>query len=249
MNSFLSVFGSPPGGGAGASLTAPNTFLAAQEISANGAASTPSLKLSGSWFTGGSSTTTKPQLLVEAYGATSNGWDADGTGIGVNAASGFSGNLFAGLVNGSSVFSVDATGRVTANGGSYNVPWIQTKEGAIGIGAGAPQIMQFITDYNERIAVSANYFEMAQTLYLGWRAGGTVGNGGQADVKLSRVDAAILGLQADTGGACFELVEMAAPAAPSANKARIFIEDNGSGKTRLMVRFPSGASQQIAIEP
>ena len=46
-----------------------------------------------------------------------------------------------------------------------------------------------------------------------------------------------------------EGAEQTAPAAPAANGYRIFAEDNGSGKTRLMVRFASGASQQIAIEP
>jgi len=46
-----------------------------------------------------------------------------------------------------------------------------------------------------------------------------------------------------------EGAEQTAPAAPAANGYRIFAEDNGSGKTRLMVRFATGASQQIAIEP
>lgn len=46
-----------------------------------------------------------------------------------------------------------------------------------------------------------------------------------------------------------QLTEMTAPAAGAANTARIFAEDNGSGKTRLMVQFASGAAQQIAIEP
>jgi hypothetical protein len=46
-----------------------------------------------------------------------------------------------------------------------------------------------------------------------------------------------------------ETFEMSAPSAPAANGARIYTEDNGSGKTRLMVRFQSGAAQQIAIEP
>lgn len=43
--------------------------------------------------------------------------------------------------------------------------------------------------------------------------------------------------------------EMTAPAAPPANTARVYAEDNGSGKTRLMCRFPTGAVQQLAIEP
>lgn len=43
--------------------------------------------------------------------------------------------------------------------------------------------------------------------------------------------------------------EMTAPSAGAANTGRIFFEDNGGGKTRLMVRFATGAVQQIAIEP
>jgi hypothetical protein len=34
-----------------------------------------------------------------------------------------------------------------------------------------------------------------------------------------------------------------------ANNAIIFAEDDGAGKTRLMVQFGTGAAQQIAIEP
>ena len=39
-----------------------------------------------------------------------------------------------------------------------------------------------------------------------------------------------------------------APANPGNDRARIYIEDSG-GKTRLMVKFGTGAAQQIAIEP
>jgi hypothetical protein len=46
-----------------------------------------------------------------------------------------------------------------------------------------------------------------------------------------------------------ELVEVTAPAAPATNRVRIYAEDNGSGKTRLMALFATGAAQQIAIEP
>jgi hypothetical protein len=41
----------------------------------------------------------------------------------------------------------------------------------------------------------------------------------------------------------------ATPGAPGTNIARLYVEDNGSGKTRLMVRFPTGAAVQLAIEP
>jgi len=44
-------------------------------------------------------------------------------------------------------------------------------------------------------------------------------------------------------------VEMTPPSAPAANGYRIYAEDNGAGKTRLMVLFASGAAQQIALQP
>jgi len=43
--------------------------------------------------------------------------------------------------------------------------------------------------------------------------------------------------------------EIADPAAPAANKGRLYFKDNGAGKTQLVVRFPTGAVQVIATEP
>jgi hypothetical protein len=45
------------------------------------------------------------------------------------------------------------------------------------------------------------------------------------------------------------LDEISDPAAPAANRARIYVRDNGSGKTQLVVRFSSGAVQVLATEP
>ncbi|MBK8093061.1 MAG: hypothetical protein IPK32_14000 [Verrucomicrobiaceae bacterium] len=72
-----------------------------------------------------------------------------------------------------------------------------------------------------------------------------------ADLSLERAAANVSGVKGlnSTTGAAIEICEMTAPSAPPANGARLYVEDNGSGKTRLMVRFASGASQQIAIEP
>ena len=52
---------------------------------------------------------------------------------------------------------------------------------------------------------------------------------------------------AATAGLTLCMQEMTAPTG-SANQARIFAQDNGAGKTQLMVIFGSGAAQQIAIE-
>jgi hypothetical protein len=46
----------------------------------------------------------------------------------------------------------------------------------------------------------------------------------------------------------WEGTETTDPTAPSANNGRMYFRDNG-GKTELVVRFPTGAIQQIAIEP
>lgn len=46
-----------------------------------------------------------------------------------------------------------------------------------------------------------------------------------------------------------QFTEMTAPSAPAANKVILYAVDNGAGKTQLMALFPSGAAQQVAIEP
>ena len=53
----------------------------------------------------------------------------------------------------------------------------------------------------------------------------------------------------DLGTGYIETGERTAPAAPAANRVRIYCVDNGAGKTQLMAIFPTGAAQQIAIEP
>lgn len=76
------------------------------------------------------------------------------------------------------------------------------------------------------------------------------------DVALKRYAPGVLtimnGLEGgagNNGGASLECIEQAAPSAPSTDRVRIYAEDNGAGKTRLMAKFATGAAQQIAIEP
>lgn len=57
------------------------------------------------------------------------------------------------------------------------------------------------------------------------------------------------GILSSSVGTYFQMTEMVAPAAPAVDRVRIYAEDNGAGKTRLMARFATGAAQQIAIEP
>lgn len=85
------------------------TIASRWSSSLNGAASAPPVALTGTWFTGGTATTTKPQVLIEPTGTTSTAWSTSGTGIGVNASSGFTGNLLDLQVNGTSYLTTNAT--------------------------------------------------------------------------------------------------------------------------------------------
>ncbi len=49
-------------------------------------------------------------------------------------------------------------------------------------------------------------------------------------------------------GLFLQMDEQTDASAPAANKARMYCRDTG-GKTELVVRFNTGAIQQIAIEP
>lgn len=52
------------------------------------------------------------------------------------------------------------------------------------------------------------------------------------------------------GTTFLEMTEQSAdPDAPGLNRGRLFLRDNGSGKTELCVRFPTGAVQVLATEP
>jgi len=60
---------------------------------------------------------------------------------------------------------------------------------------------------------------------------------------------AALHLGASGAGAYLEGWEQTAPAAPAANGYRLYAEDTGGGKTRLVVLFASGAAQVLATQP
>ena len=92
----------------GSILTSSGRFI----NSYNATASSPAKAFTGTWFTGGTATTTKPQVLIEPTGATSTAWSTSGTALGVNAASGFAGNLLDLQVNGTSEFRVNASGAI-----------------------------------------------------------------------------------------------------------------------------------------
>jgi hypothetical protein len=66
---------------------------------------------------------------------------------------------------------------------------------------------------------------------------------GATDVLLHWIAANVLKLED-----VLEIPELAAPAAPGANNARVFAQDNGAGKTQVAVRFPTGTAVVLATE-
>lgn len=89
-----------------------------------------------------------------------------------------------------------------------------------------------------------------------WGAGGasahdiSLGRAAANIIQLGTGDALNVGGATDAGGNYIQFFEQTAdPAAGAANTARLFSKDNGSGKTQLVVRFPSGATQVISTEP
>lgn len=107
-----------------------NTWTATQTISVNGAVSAPGFTGTGTWYTGGSATTTKPYVLFEPAGTTSTGWSTSGTGLGVNAASGFMGSLLDLQSAGAAQFRVNNVGGLSAYsvgchaGSGINTSWV-----------------------------------------------------------------------------------------------------------------------------
>lgn len=108
---------------------------------------------------------------------------------------------------------------------------------------------------NALSTVTQPTFKITAAGAVSWGPGGTTAT----DHTLSRVDTAWMrfsqGLRAaglvaeNTAGTGYlQLSEQSAGPAGLANAVRIFTEDNGAGKTRLMVQFPTGTAQQLAIE-
>jgi hypothetical protein len=84
---------------------------------------------------------------------------------------------------------------------------------------------------------------------VGWGDGSAT----SPDVVMKRHGADLLGLepgdslQIHTG--YLQQREIADPSAPESNACRLYVRDNGSGKTQVVARFASGAVQVIATEP
>ena len=157
----------------GSILTSNGRFI----NSYNATASNPAKAFTGTWFTGGTATTTKPQVVIEPTGTTSTGWSPAGTALGINASSGFAGRLIDLQVNGSTYLSYSGgfagSGLIFGDGPSVS----------------------FTNGFNGRLQFHASYT-------LGWSSGGA-SLGGGLDLALQRDAGGILAQQNGTNAQTF----------------------------------------------
>lgn len=119
----------------GASNTAGNSGIAPADVAlldanniftTTAAASTPSLSITGTVFSGGSGTTTTPQVYINE-GAAPTTWNTAGTILGINAPSGFTGAFLDFHTNGGvSGLSISASGNIVNFGSIISGGLIQT---------------------------------------------------------------------------------------------------------------------------
>ena len=154
-------------------------------LSDTGIAGVP-VAATGTWITGGTATTTKPQVLIEPTGTTSTAWSTSGTGIGVNAASGFAGNLLDLQVNGSRAASVSSTLASFPQGNATNTPGIAfIGATSYGIGTDGSNLALYANSVKGlNISPSVFQFRIPATYEFAWSSS-TANNGG-ADLSFFR---------------------------------------------------------------
>lgn len=77
------------------------------------AASKSAMLFNGAWYASGTGTTTFPHLLLEATGTTaSTAWSTSGTGLGINAVTGFAGNFIDMKTAGTTVYRFASNGQI-----------------------------------------------------------------------------------------------------------------------------------------
>lgn len=151
------------GGSTGRIGIATGTLSGGVTVAFASEASLPSTILNGTWFSGGSGATTKPHFLIEPDGTTSTGWSTAGTGLGVNAATGFTGRLLDLQLNGVSQFSVSSSGRVSIPLGTAALPSIYPgTDTNTGIWSPGADLLAFSTNGTERAR-----FDTAGTFMVG----------------------------------------------------------------------------------
>jgi hypothetical protein len=203
-------------------------------------ASSPAKVFTGTWFTGGTSTTTKPHFLIEPAGATSTAWSTSGTGLGVNAASGFTGNLLDLQVNGSS------QARFTKDG-SIQFPTSSTVTvSAAGVGNWAGTLGLFGNGGSLSATVGSSAINLSSTVSFEWNndtrlfrdAANTLAQRNGTNAQTFRV------YNTFTSGTNYELGKLEW----SSNVFRIGTEKGSGGGTARTVEVHTDSISRLALD-
>lgn len=227
------------------------TFTARWIQSTNGAASAPPMSLTGTWLTGGTSTTTKPQFLIEPAGATSNNWSTAGTGLGVNAPSGFTGDLWWAGLDGSRAFSLSASGSVTisnpVSGASELL--LRHSNGATGgwQSSSSAQLL-FTASGAYGVSIGLNAVNVQSTSSFSWTSGQT--NSTTADLSLFRDAADSLAQRRNTNAQTHRIYNTFTNGTNYERVAHTWVsnvcytrpENAGTGSARLYVPVTGGTT-------
>lgn len=166
-------FALPPASDTLAGLTTAQIFTKANTFSVAGAASTSGLSITGAPFTGGSGTTTTPQIYANS-GTAPTTFSTAGTILGGNGPSGFAGNFLDYHANGGvSLFSVGSGGAIstvssiTSTNSNVIVPAAQNFVFASRTVLGAPANGSFSINTNSLSATSVLSVPASNTLQFG----------------------------------------------------------------------------------
>ncbi|NBS71729.1 hypothetical protein EBT31_22870 [bacterium] len=248
----------------GSILTTSGRFI--NSYNAAGIASAPAKAWTGTWFTTGTATTTKPHVLIEPTGTTSAGWSTSGTGLGVNAASGFAGNLLDLQVNGTSKVYAKASDGLVLNGlytdsaGSRMGYWIgdpgnANRYGLMQFSVGLQYFCAWATNQACLVFNGANGVFVRDIAYFGW-TNGAISASSTPDLTLFRDAANTLaqrnGANAQTfrvyntytSGTNYELGKLEW----SSNVFRIGTEKGSGGGTARTVEVHTDSVSRLALD-
>lgn len=199
-------------------------------------------------FAAGTITTSQPTTFTQTWNA--SGVTFTGHLINVtNTASAAASRVFDAQVGGSSVFYV-------------------RKDGVLGTDTAFSAGMMLNSATSFALFGRASYLPSTSIVAIGDDGGGypgvrlgnaqyfswskQSGSTDSPDLSISRSAAGIMALRGSTtttaAAVNFYTYGASPPAAPAASTGVLYTDTSG-GKIRLMVRFPTGAAQQIAIEP
>lgn len=212
----------------GIDLTHANTWTGAITNSTTAAASSSAMDFPGTVFTGGTGTTTFPYIHIRPNSPTAaTTWSTNGTLIGINALSGFTGNIIDFKPNGgASRLTVDINGNITLSSGditmgSTNKLLFQSRSNIVSSADGKLTLRNF-----------------AQTGFTSLLFGGTTSSFPSLKVSTTTLTARLADDSADTtfGAAIFNASAAQTTVSGSTSGSAIFSQPfQGSSFKRIMI--------------